>query len=118
VLGRLEIRLRTPPALPSEDTLWQSKTPSSTVEFGSQSRLVCASFGQSLETIQDGFSQLVKGAKLMLHQSALLALRNSHLEEQLAVLTKWKTHKRKYIQYGGTLEFGAAADQVAQTTSM
>jgi hypothetical protein len=30
------------------------------------------------------------------------------------VLTKRKTHKRKYIQHGRTLEFGAAADQMAR----
>jgi hypothetical protein len=53
----------------------------------------------------------------MLHQNALLASRNSDLEEQLAVLTKWKTRKRKYIQHSETWEFGAAADQVAQTAS-
>jgi hypothetical protein len=53
----------------------------------------------------------------MLHQNALLALRNSELEEQLAVLTERKTHKRKYIQHSGTLEFGAAADQMAQSAS-
>jgi hypothetical protein len=91
-LRRLEIKLYTPSAPLSKDTPWQSKTPSNTVEFGSQSRLVHASFGQSLETIQDGFSQLVKGAELMLHQNALLASRNFDLEEQLAVLTKTKTH--------------------------
>jgi hypothetical protein len=87
------------------------------VKFGSQSRLLGVSSGQSLETIQDSFSQLVKGAKLMLHQNALLTLRNSDLEEQLAVLTKRKTHKRKYIQHGETLEFGAAAERVTQTAS-
>jgi uncharacterized low-complexity protein len=53
----------------------------------------------------------------MLCQNALLALRNSDLEEQLAVLNKRKTCKRKYIQHSRTLEFGAAAEQVAQTAS-
>jgi hypothetical protein len=78
-LRRLEIRLRTPATPLSEETPGQSETPSNTMEFGSQSRLVCASFSQSLETIQNGFSQLVKGAELMLHQNALLVLCNSDL---------------------------------------
>ena len=33
------------------------------------------------------------------------------------MLTKRKTRKRKYIQHGGKLEFGTAADQAAQTAS-
>jgi hypothetical protein len=51
----------------------------------------------------------VKGAELMLHQNALLAARNHELEEQLAVITKRKSRKRKRIQQGGTIEYGMAA---------
>jgi hypothetical protein len=39
----------------------------------------------------------MKGAKLMLHQNALLAAQNKELKEQLAVITKRKTRKRKQI---------------------
>jgi hypothetical protein len=35
VVDRLNLRLRTPPAPPPEDTPWQSKTPSNTLEFRS-----------------------------------------------------------------------------------
>jgi hypothetical protein len=61
VLDRLEVRLRTPlePLLP--EMPWQSKTPSNTHKFGSQSKLVRESFTQSSVTAQTGFSQLVKG---------------------------------------------------------
>jgi hypothetical protein len=55
-------------------------------------------------TAQAGFSQLIKGGELMLHQNALQAARISELEEQLAVMTKRKTRKRKQIQHGGTIE--------------
>jgi hypothetical protein len=44
VLDRLEVRLRTPPAPPPQETPWQSKTPSNTHEFGSQLKLVRDSF--------------------------------------------------------------------------
>ena len=67
VLNRLEVRLRTPPAPPALQTPWQSKTPSNTHEFGSQSRLVSASFTRSPTTAQNGFTQLIKGAELMLY---------------------------------------------------
>jgi hypothetical protein len=103
VLDRLEVRLRTPPELLPEATPWQSKTPSNTLEFGSQSTLVRDSFAQSPAVAQAGFSQLVKGTELMLHQNALLAARNHELEEQLAVITKRKASKRKRLQHGGTL---------------
>ena len=54
----------------------------------------------------------------MLHQNALLAARNHELEEQLAVITKRKTRKRKRLQHGGTLEYREAADQVAASAAL
>ena len=117
VLDRLEVRLRTPPAPPLPDTPWQSKTPSNTYEFGSQSKLVRESFTRSPVTAQTGFSQLIKGGELMLHQNALLAARVSELEEQLAEITKRKSRKRKRIQQGGTMEYGTAAAQVVAEAS-
>jgi hypothetical protein len=54
----------------------------------------------------------------MLHQAVLLAAQNSELKEQLAVMTKRKTRKRKRIQQGGTMEFGEAAAQVAAEASV
>jgi hypothetical protein len=54
----------------------------------------------------------------MLHQNALLAARNHELEEQLAVITKQKSRKRKRIQQGSTIEYGKAADQVAAKASV
>jgi hypothetical protein len=117
VLDRLEVRLRTPPPPLLLETLWQSKTPSNTHKFGSQSKLVRESFTRSPVTAQAGFSQLIKGGKLMLHQNALLTARVHELEEQLAVMTKRKTRKRKHIQHGGTMEYGEAAALVAAKAS-
>jgi hypothetical protein len=93
VLDRLEVRLRTPPEPLLPETPWQSKTPSNTHEFGSQSKLVRESFTRSPVTAQTGFSQLVKGAELMLHQNALLVARIHEVEERLAVMTKRKSRK-------------------------
>jgi hypothetical protein len=117
VLNRLEVRLRTPPAPPPQETPWQSKTPSNTHEFGSQSKLVREYFTRSPVTAQAGFSQLIKGGELMLHQNALQAARIHELEEQLAEITKRKSRKRKRIQQGGTMEYGTAAAQVAAKSS-
>jgi hypothetical protein len=54
----------------------------------------------------------------MLHQNALLAARVSELEEQLAVMTRRKTRKRKQIQPGGTIEYGKAAGRVTAKASI
>jgi hypothetical protein len=79
---------------------------------------VSACFTRSPVTAQAGFSQLIKGGELMLHQNALQAARIHKLEEQLAVITKRKTGKRKRLQHGGTLEYGEAADQVAARAAL
>lgn len=82
VLDHLEVRLRTPPESLLPETPWQSK-------------LVRESFTPSPVTAQTGFSQLVKGAELMLHPNVLLVARKRELEEQLAVITKRNLRKRK-----------------------
>jgi hypothetical protein len=53
----------------------------------------------------------------MLYQNALLTARVYKLKEQLAVVTKRKSRKRKWIQQGGTMEYGTAAAQVAAEAS-
>jgi len=118
ILDRLEVRLRTPPEPLLPETPWQSKTPSNTHEFGSQSKLVRDSFTRSPITAQAGFSQLIKGGELMLHENALQRARIHELEEQLAEMTKRKSRKRKRIQQGGTMEYGEAASQVAAEASV
>jgi hypothetical protein len=40
VLDRVDVRLRTPLLVLQSESLWESRTPSNTHEFGSQSRLV------------------------------------------------------------------------------
>ena len=113
VLDRLDVRLHTPPPVPLPETLWQSRTPSNTYEFGSQSKLVSERFVRSPKSAQEGFSQLVKGAELMLHQNVIMSSRITELEAQLAEVTKRKSRKRKRIQTGGTIEYSAGASYVA-----
>ena len=117
VINRLDVRLRTLLGLLPEETPWQSKTPSNTHEFGSQSRLVGNAIARSPTTARDSLSQLVKGAEIMLYQSTLLVARVHELEEQLEVTTKQKGRKRKRLQTGGILEYSTAAEQVAAVAS-
>jgi hypothetical protein len=117
VLDRLEVCLRTPPPVALPETPWQSKTPSNPYEFGSQSRLVRESIVRSPTSAQEGFSKLIKGAEEMLHENVLIKARVRELEEQVAELTRRRGRKRKRIQTGGTIEFGAGALQVAESAS-
>jgi hypothetical protein len=41
----------------------------------------------------------------MLHQNALLSTRVYELKEQLVVVTKRKSRKRKWIEQGSTIEY-------------
>ena len=116
VIDRLDVRLRTPPEAPLPETPWQSKTPSNTHEFGSQSRLVRELFVRSPATAQEGFARLIKGAEEMLHTNTLMEARVRELEEQLAAITKRKLRKRKRIQTGGTIEYGVGASHEANST--
>jgi hypothetical protein len=53
----------------------------------------------------------------MLHQNALLVARIHEVKEQLAVITKRKSRKRKRIQHSRTIEYRTAAAQVAAKAS-
>jgi hypothetical protein len=117
VLDRLEVRLCTPPPVALPETPWQSRTPSNPYEFGSQSKFVRESLVRSPTSAQEGFSKLVKGAEEMLHENVLIKARVRELEEQVAELTRRRGRKRKRIQTGGTIEFGAGALQVAESAS-
>ena len=96
-----------------QETLWQSRTPSNTLEFGSQTKLVRNKLGSSPGSVKDGFQQLVKGAELMLHQNALMVARIKELAELNDELTKRKGRKRKRIQTGGVLKFSETSQAVA-----
>jgi hypothetical protein len=69
-------------------------------------------------TAQAGFSQLVKGGELSLHQNTLQAVWITDLEEQLVAVTKRKTHEWKRIHQGGTMVYSEAANQVAASMAL
>jgi hypothetical protein len=49
----------------------------------------------------------------MLYQNILLTSRITELEQQIDILIKRKTHKRKRIQHSGTIEYSTISAQVA-----
>lgn len=56
VISKLNVRLRTPTPPTAQDTLWQSKTPSNHLEFGSQSKLISDKLGSSPSSLKEGFN--------------------------------------------------------------
>lgn len=59
----------------------------------------------------------MKGAELIMHQNSLLVACIYEVEEQIAVIIKRKSRKRKQIQHDSTIEYRNAAAQVALEAS-
>ena len=78
VVDRLNVRLHTPPAPPPEANSWQSKTPSNTMEFGSQLKLVRDSFQRSPTTLEEVYSKFERGDQRILHRVAFV---DAHVRE-------------------------------------
>ena len=71
VLSKLDVQLHTPTPPTTQDTTWQSKTPSNHFEFGSQMKLISDKLGSSPSSLKEGFNQFVKGTLIMAHQMVL-----------------------------------------------
>ncbi|KAF2686365.1 hypothetical protein K458DRAFT_299139, partial [Lentithecium fluviatile CBS 122367] len=76
-------------------------------------KLIRKSFKKLLITLERSFTQLIKGAKIIVYKYALIRAYNTKLKVQIETLTKRRSRKRKRIQQGGTIEYGKASAQVA-----
>ena len=76
VISKLEVRLCTPPLPTVDKSTWHSQTPSNTLEFGSQSKLIrerIQRHGDSSPTsMVDALDRLTKGAEMMAHSLVLV----------------------------------------------
>ncbi|EFQ94656.1 hypothetical protein PTT_07584 [Pyrenophora teres f. teres 0-1] len=76
VISKLDLRLRTPSQPPAKDTPWQSQTPSNTLEFGSQLKLIRERIQRyidsSLTSMVNTLEKLSKGAEIAVHQLVLV----------------------------------------------
>ena len=109
-----------------DHSTWHSQTPTNTLEFGSQSKLVRERIqrhgSSSPSSIVDALDQLTKGAEMMAHSLVLVRNQVAELQAANEAATRRKSHKRKRIQQDGTLivsegvqlttlkEFGARSD--------
>jgi hypothetical protein len=126
VILKLDVRLRTPPLPTVEDGPWQSQTPSNTLEFGSQSKLIQERIQRHVDSsptyMIEAIKSLSKGAEMIAHSLVLMTKRNAELQAANEASSKRRSHKRKRVQQQGTLtisegvrlttlkEFGARSD--------
>jgi hypothetical protein len=107
VISKLEVRLCTPPLPTVVKSTWHSQTPSNTLEFGSQSKLIRERIQQhgdsSPTSMVDALDQLTKGAEMMAHSLVLMRNQVAKLQAADEATTRRKSHNRKQIQKEGTL---------------
>jgi hypothetical protein len=117
----------TPEDLVIEEGTWESKTPSNTLELGSQSKLLRERLQRHVDSspssMVDVLEKLTKGAEMMAHSAVLIKKQVAELQAANEAATRRKSHKRKRIQKGGMLvaeegarltalkEFGARSDR-------
>jgi hypothetical protein len=110
VISKLKVRLCTPPLPTVDNSTWEPKTPSNTLEFGSQLKLIqerIQRHGDSSPTsMVDALKQVTKGAEMMAHSLVLVRNQVAELHAANEAATRRKSHKRRRIQQDGTLTFG------------
>jgi hypothetical protein len=76
VISKLDVRLRTPMPPTMDNALWQSQTPSNTLEFSLQSKLVLERIQRHVDSsptsMVEAIKSLSKGAEMMIHQGVLM----------------------------------------------
>jgi ribosomal protein L32 len=107
VISKLEVRLRTPTPPTVDHSTWHSQTPSNTLEFGSQLKLIRERIQRHADSsptsMVDALDRLTKGAEMMAHSLVLVRNQVAELQAANEAATRRKSHKRKWIQQEGTL---------------
>jgi hypothetical protein len=107
VISKLDVRLRTPTPPRVETTSWESKTPSNTLEFGSQSTLLRERIQRHVDSsptsMMEALERFTKGAEMMAHLMVLMQKRNLELQAANEAAARRKSRKRKRLQRQGTL---------------
>jgi hypothetical protein len=118
VISKLEVKPRTPTPPAPGPTPWQPKTPSNVAEIDSQSTLIIKRIrdhnSSSPDSIIEMMEQFKKGAQMMAHSEALIAIRIAELQAANDAASGRRKRKRRRIQKGGTLTQADAEDLISQ----
>ncbi len=126
VINNCDYQPVTPEDLIVEEGTWESKTPSNTLELGSQSKLLRERLRRHVDSspssMVDALEKLTKGAEAIAHSAVLMKQQIADLQSANEAATRRKSHKRKRISKEGRLtaeegarltalkEFGARGD--------
>ncbi len=126
VINNCDYQPVTPEDLIVEEGTWESKTPSNTLELGSQSKLLRERLKRHIDSspslMVDALEKLTKGAEVIAHSAVLIKQQIADLQSANEAATRRKSHKRKRISKEGRLtadegtrltalkEFGARSD--------
>jgi hypothetical protein len=109
VLLKLKMRLSILILPPVDDAPWQSRTPSNTLEFRSQSKLLLERIQRhidsSLTLIVNALIKFFKGVVIIAYLIVLITKYNAKLKVANKATTRYKLYKRKRVQREGTLTF-------------
>jgi hypothetical protein len=109
VILQLDIWLHmpTPPPVNNTPSGWQLQTPSNTLEFGSQSKLIQERIQQHADNLPtsmvDTLKKFATGVEMMAHQMVLMRNQVAELQAANKAATQCKSCKRKRVQKEGTL---------------
>jgi hypothetical protein len=107
VISKLEVKPRTPTPPAPGPTPWQPKTPSNVAEIDSQSTLIIKRIrdhkSSSPDSIIKMMEQFKKGAQMMAHSEALIAIQIAELQAANDAASGRRKRKQRRIQKGGTL---------------
>jgi hypothetical protein len=107
VISKLDVRLRTPTPPTTDVAPWESKTPSNTLEFGSQSTLIRERIQRHVNSspthMVEAVEKLAKGAEIMAHSLVLISNQVKELQAANEAALRRKSRKRKRIKAEGTL---------------
>ena len=116
VISKLDIQLRTPTPPPIDDTPWEPKTPSNTLELAAQNQLIKEKIAchqdSSPTAINEAVDQFLKGAHTMAHRLVILEAENAALRQANKLATQRKQRKRKRIQHQGSLTLQDGLDLI------
>src|SRR5579862_521685 len=101
VISKLDIQLRTPTPPSTDDTLWEPKTLSNTLELAAQNRYIKEKIAyhqdSSLTAINEAVDQFLKGAHTMAHRLVILEAENAIFRQANKFATQRKQRKIKRI---------------------
>jgi len=92
VISKLDIQLKTLTPPPSNNTPWEPKTPSNTLELAAQNQLIKEKIAHHQDSsptaINEAVDQFLKGAHIMAHRLAILETENTTLRQANKLATQ------------------------------